>query len=445
MRKAFLSLVAATLVLAAQPAAAADPNDSEYRKQYGVQQMNAQDAWVKSTGETATGKPVIVAVVDTGVDLQHPELEDQLVAGYDFGDRDANPDDDSKARQDGQLVRGHGTGAAGVIAAETNNGRGIAGVAPKAQIMPLKIASENSFAVEAVPQAIAHAVSNGAKVINLSISALLSGVGLIGVIDTPCAHAYSAGVLCVVSSGNSGTRPSGYGRSFQGLLVTANDAKGEHASFAQHADTQWGVSSAGVAVYMPDVLEDGGWQFASGTSFSAPHAAGVAALLFAQGLTIQQVVDKMMKTATPMEPPSVNGAGMINAARAVGAPVVTPYSPPAPPPRGSVTPAINRGTAPPSAGGAPAPKGKTPTGGAPAAPEDTTPGRAGPDYSSGDGSGISDFLEGEEEAASTEDKKKTSLDPRLVLIGFAALLVISTFAGTLNAVGKAREAKRLGL
>lgn len=443
MRKLFIPLVAAIFVVAAQPARAADPNDEGYAKQYGVQQMNAQDAWVKATGEG-----VIVAVVDTGVDLQHPEFADgKLVKGYDFGDGDDNPDDDSTALQSGFPIRGHGTGGAGVIAAITDNGKGIAGVARNAKIMPLKVAPRsgpNNFTVT-VPQAINYALENGAKVINLSIGAL--SAGLIGVVETPCDVAYRRGVLCVLSSGNGGTTRSGYARGFQGLLVTANDADGKHSGFAQHADTQWAVSAPGQRIYMPDVLEDGGYQTADGTSFSAPHASGVAALLFSQGLSISKVIEAMLTTATPMDPPEVNGAGLLNAARAVGAPVVTPYSKAK---SGGLPPGATghtRGTLPPSSGSASAPaRGAAPKGSAAAPgapqPEDTTPGKAGPDY--GPTGAGSEFLEGDEAATVEDEKKKTSLDPRFLLIGLAALLVVFTGAGAWSVSARAREAKRLG-
>src|SRR5207248_2655146 len=127
---------------------------------------------------------------------------------------DDNPDDDSQQKDgEGKVVQGHGTHVAGIAAAITDNGVGIAGVAPAAKIMPLKVfpTSPNAPLVDvltAVPNAIRYAVDNGAKVINLSLGDALPGNALVGTIETPCANAYQRGALCVVASGNSGDNSS---------------------------------------------------------------------------------------------------------------------------------------------------------------------------------------------------------------------------------------------
>ena len=309
-------------LVATSAQAATAPNDPDFRKQYGPTQIGALDAWSKTTGEN-----VIVAVVDTGVDVDHPDLKPQLVKGYDFGDGDDNPDDDSPATYDpgnGQQtpVRGHGTHVAGTVAAATNNGVGVAGVAPNAKIMPLKLSTKDglgNFTVS-VPQAIRFAVNNGAKVINLSIGAL-SLTGLIGTLETPCTDAFNRGVLCVIAAGNSGAdKSSGYDKNLNALIVTANDKDGKHAAFGQKADTKWSLSAPGVAVYNTWPVEDGSYKEIQGTSMAAPHAAGVAALLFAQGLNNREVVAKMLETANAIGDPATNGAGIVDAARATGAP-----------------------------------------------------------------------------------------------------------------------------
>jgi subtilisin family serine protease len=298
------------------------PNDPDYPKQYGPAQIGALDAWTKSTGQG-----VIAAVVDTGVDVDHPDLKSKLVKGYDFGDGDDNPDDDSPATYDPgngkqQPVRGHGTHVAGTIAAATNNGVGVAGVAPDTKIMPLKLSDKQglgNFTVS-VPQAIKYAVDNGAKVINLSIGAL-SVTGLIGILETPCSDAFNRGSLCVIAAGNSGAdKSSGYDKNLNALIVTANDKDGKHAAFGQKADTKWSVSAPGVAVFNTWPVEDGSYKEIQGTSMAAPHATGVAALLFAQGLNNRQVVERMLATANAIGDPATNGAGIIDAARALDVP-----------------------------------------------------------------------------------------------------------------------------
>jgi subtilisin family serine protease len=319
-----VALVLPTLWL--RPASAAQaPNDPEFPKQYGPVQVGALDAWSKTKGEG-----VLVAVVDSGVDVDHPDLKDKLVIrpGSDLADGDDDPDDDSELQDgEGKAVRGHGTGGAGVIAATTNNSIGIAGVAPEAKILPVKVfpSNPNQGIVQgfsAIPNGIRFAVSQGAKVINLSVGTIKGFGSLVGAIESPCRDAYAQGAICVVASGNdrANNPSSGYANDVDFLIVTANDKEAKGATFAQNADTKWAVSAPGVGVFTTTALENGngGYAEVNGTSFSAPHAAGVAALLFAQGLKAPEVVQRLLATARPMGEPTRYGAGLVDAAAAVG-------------------------------------------------------------------------------------------------------------------------------
>ncbi|HEX4904851.1 MAG TPA: S8 family serine peptidase [Acidimicrobiales bacterium] len=335
-RIAALAVAAALVVLTAGVALASD--DPEYVLQYGPQQIYAPEAWTVSRGAG-----VVIAVVDSGIQLDHPDLAAKLVPGYDFLEDDDQPQD----------TDGHGTHVAGSAAAITDNGIGVAGVAPDAKIMPIRVlAGEASSprSILSVQEGIRFAVDNGAQVINLSLSEIITlGPEAIRTLETSCLDAYQNGSLCIVAAGNDGNgKPSGYNNDFQAILVAANDRDKEMATFSQRADTKWGVTAPGVGIH--STVPGSSYGIKQGTSMAAPHVAGVAALLFAQGLTIDQVVDKIISTATPMnDGGGTSGAGLVNAAAAVGA-AYTPEAPPTTAAGGA--PAT---TAPPRAGGGPRP------------------------------------------------------------------------------------------
>ena len=426
MRKAsvltILFVAVALLGSAAPPAQAT--NDPRWGDQWGPVQMLAERAWTKTKGQG-----VIVAVVDSGVDLQHPDLEDKLVDGYDYGDGDDNPDDDSPLKDGaGKLIKGHGTHVAGTIGAETDNGEGVAAVAPAAKIMPMKIFASKAGGTLAtgianVPRAISDSVSRGAKVINLSIGGL-QGTSLIGTIETPCLNAYNAGALCVVAAGNSGKgKPSGYDHGVSFLNVTANDVNRNRAGFGQNADTQWALSAPGVDIMSTYPVESGAYVKNQGTSMAAPHAAGAAALLFAQGLNNKQVVEKLLNTATPSNDAGM-GRGIVNAGAATGAEA---------PPAGS---AAAKGSATtvkkPAAGAAGSGGGRAgssggsglegPTGGQPGGPG--LPGEASDDGSFDDQFNQAGEQGGEAEQASSTKDKASGMDSTTMLGILAAFLLL---------------------
>jgi subtilisin family serine protease len=322
MKRGVLAIVGVLALLVVWAPAARATDDPFWPQQWGPVAIHAPEAW-----SVTRGKGVTIAIVDTGVELKHSDLQDKLVAGYDFADDDNDPND---------VDQGHGTHVAGIAAASTDNGIGIAGVAPDAKIMPVRVAlsgeaSSSATGLIQIEQAVDYAASNGAKVINLSLGEdpdnRLTPQGF-DTVSRACLDAYNKGALCVAAAGNAGRgKPSGYAEDFPGIVVAASDDQGVIADFSQSADTKWAVTAPGVLIYSSWLKN--GYQYEQGTSMAAPHVTGVAALLFSQGKSIDQVVDKIVSTATPMNDGGAqSGAGMLNAAAAVGAPY-TPAAAPA--------------------------------------------------------------------------------------------------------------------
>lgn len=300
------------IIVALVPAAvsAGSSDDPLFAQQYGPQQIDAPTAW-----EASTGAGVTIAVIDSGVDVDHPDLAAKLVPGRDYINTGGNSDDGN----------GHGTHVAGIAAAITGNGAGIAGVAPDASIMPIKVFDESGATRNptSIPNAIRFAADNGARVINLSLGdgfAKFLGLFDFDQLESAIEYAFSRGSLCIVASGNESAtgqdNPSGYSFGVNAVVVTANDAAGNHASFGNRADTKWAVSAPGAQIL--STLPGGEYGELSGTSMATPHVAGVAALLFASGLDNRQVAERIVQTATPLPNSGVTGAGLVNAARSLG-------------------------------------------------------------------------------------------------------------------------------
>lgn len=317
-----LSAVAGLLFL--NVATAVGTADPLWARQYGPVQIGAPQAWQKSVGQG-----VKVAVVDSGVDVDHPDLRPNLLLGdsFDFACNDGNPDDDSVLKDgEGKAVKGHGTHVSGTIAAVANNNIGVAGVSPGVKLMVMKTFSTDDscgtlFSPFSVANAVNRAVQRGAKVINLSLTSLAIG-NIGGNVQTSCENAFSQGALCVVAAGNSGeAKASGYPFDFNALVVTANDSTGAHAQFGQKADTKWGVSAPGVDVLSTWPIDDpnyDGYNSIQGTSMAAPHVAGAAAVLFGMGMNNRQVAETLVRTAGPPKSSLIEGAGLIHLDRAAG-------------------------------------------------------------------------------------------------------------------------------
>ena len=236
------------------------PNDPGWPLQWGLPRIHAPQGWELRRG---SGN-ITIAILDSGVDLAQPDLVAKLVSGYDFVNRDANPQDDF----------GHGTQVAGIAAASTNNLLGIAGVSWGAHIMPVKVlGSSGTGTYVNVAKGIHWATDNGAQVINLS----LGGVSASDTLKEAVDYAVSHGVTLVASAGNSYGGPVFYPAAYNEVLAVAAVNKDlANASFSA-CGAQVDLAAPGVDIYSLQL--GGGGTSGSGTSMSAPFVSGTAAIL----------------------------------------------------------------------------------------------------------------------------------------------------------------------
>jgi len=289
------------------------PDDPHYAAyQWNLPQIRAPYAWAVSTG----GAEIVIAVVDTGVDLDHPDLATKLVAGYDFANDDDCPDDD----------HGHGTHVAGIAAAATNNGTGIAGLSWGARIMPLKALSAGSGTVFDTAEAIIYAADHGAQVINLSIGGTEASSTLQDAVD----YAHGKGALIVAAAGNCGdqnyaangcstmNQPLYPAAGNHTLAVASTGATDERSSFS-NVGSYVDVAAPGSYIWS---TYPGTYSARSGTSQSAPHVAGLAALVWSRNPTlsndqVEQVIESTAADLGEIGRDDAYGHGRIDAYRAV--------------------------------------------------------------------------------------------------------------------------------
>ena len=313
---AFAALLAAAPVTAPGAIASVIPDDPNLGEQWGIDALHLPEAW-----DTSDGDGIVIAIIDTGVDLEHPDLRDRLVDGHDFVDGDDEPQDEN----------GHGTHVAGIAAAASDNGVGVSGAAPGARIMPVRVLDADGAGDEAaIAEAITWAADNGADVINLSLGEVGFASRIIkgGPLNRAIRGASEAGTVVIAASGNEGTARRPFRIAVPVVVVGAVDDTGAAAEFSNFGD-QRAVVAPGVGILStaptgpsaiwPDGTE--GYELLDGTSMAAPFVSGVAALLLAQGRTPDDVRSLLFDTAANPEGDTRLGAGLVDAAAAVAAPV----------------------------------------------------------------------------------------------------------------------------
>lgn len=262
--------------------AAADPNDTYYAAQWALPKIAAPLSWTLSTG---TG--VVVAVVDSGAQLDHPDLAGRLLPGRDFINDDSDPSDDN----------GHGTRMTGIIVARKNNGQGLAGVAPDAMVLPVKVLdAAGSGPYSDVADGVTWAVDHGARVVSLS----LVGTAPSSLLESAVDYATANGVVTVASSGNWGTDQPGYPAAFDGVVAVGATTEGDARPTFSNYGSWLSVSAPGVNIVTTDMASS--YSASTGTSPAAAVASGVFALLFARepSLTGAEAIQRVEQGATDL-------------------------------------------------------------------------------------------------------------------------------------------------
>jgi subtilisin family serine protease len=277
------------------------PTDPYYGYEWHLPKINAPSAWDVTTGISA----VTIAILDSGVDVSHPDLAPLMVPGWNYFDNNANITD----------VNGHGTAVAGTAAAAANNGTGIAGVAWNCRLMPLRVSDTNGYGnISAMASALTWAADHGARVANLSFS----GVAKLPTVISAAQYFQAKGGVVTASAGNAGTfDPSPTNPYF--LVVSATDANDVLASWS---NTGSNIDLSAPGVNIMTTAEGGSYGSGSGTSFSAPIVAGAAALAISANPTLPgtQIQSILKQTADDLGSTGWDtsyGAGRLNVGNAV--------------------------------------------------------------------------------------------------------------------------------
>ena len=290
-----------------------DPSDTFFADQEDLEQVRVPQVWPTTIGDSG----VVVAVLDSGVEVDHPDLAGVTVVA---------PRNEIWNNTDIADDNGHGTHVAGTIVARTDNATGIAGIAPGSSLMPIKVLDETgSGFFSDVLDGMDWARTHGADVVNLSLGGILEPAQ-VALIQPTFTAARAAGLLVVAASGNSGSAIMEYPAGLHGVVSVAavdqSDLQAEFSTFNRGVD----ISAPGV-----DILSTiaGDYEMESGTSMASPHVAGVAALIWSArpSLSVAELETVLRNSAVDLGDPgrdNVYGSGRLDAEAALAEAVPSP-------------------------------------------------------------------------------------------------------------------------
>ena len=296
------------------------PDDPQFAQQWHLKAAGAPSAW-----DTTRGAGVTVAIIDTGVAPVDDLDPARLLPGHNFltGGDDARDD------------HGHGTHVAGTVAQTTGNGIGVAGMAPLARLLPLKVlGADGSGTSVGIADAIRWAADHGARVLNLSLGGGARSAAMADAVH----YARSRGCVVVCAAGNSGGRGVSYPAAYRGALaVSSVGPKGRLAPYSSYGpevriaapggDKSQGEQGGVLQETIDPSSGEGVYRWFQGTSMAAPHVAGAAALLQSAGVTSPAAVERLL-AASARSPGTYGGeelggdaerygAGLLDVARAL--------------------------------------------------------------------------------------------------------------------------------
>jgi thermitase len=319
------------------------PNDPYFTGgyQWNMAKVQASSAWDVTTGSAS----VAVAILDTGVDLSHPDLQGKVVASVNFSDSSTVND-----------LNGHGTHLAGIVGAATNNSQGVAGLGYNTTVMNVKVMGDNGTGGYSwVAQGVVWAADHGAKVINMSLGAEFGSSTLEDAIN----YAWGKGVVVVAAAGNNASSTPFYPAAYPNVIAVASTDYNDHLVSSSDYGDWVDVAAPGASIW--STLPNDRYDSRSGTSMASPHVAGLAGLVFTQvvdsnadGRLNDEVRSCIEQNADNIGVAGI-GSGRINAYKAVlcssmpPAPTPTATPPPAPTPTATPPPAPTPTAMPPPA------------------------------------------------------------------------------------------------